>query len=166
MLGRWHHLVLGSVISLAFVLVTAVLSVWPTWQSVDEGNALVKLSFTQSGVRDCRARTEEELAALARNMRQAQICDRRRAPVYVEMDLNGEQVFARNLPPTGLSGTGPSRIYQKFELPAGAYDIALRLRDDPAVEGFTSTRSHSVQLAPGQSLAIDFNAEAGGFIFH
>lgn len=166
MIGRWHHSVLGGLISLAVVLGVATLSARPVWQSMPQDHALIRLSFTQSGVRNCRDRTAEELAALARNMRQAQICDRRRAPVYVEMDLKDEQVLARNLPPGGISGSGPSRIYQRFELPAGTYDITLRLRDDPALEGYTNTASRRVELAPGQSLAIDYNAEAGGFVFH
>lgn len=166
MTGRWHHLVMGSAVSIVVVLMTAAFSGWPIWQSMPEEHALVRLSFTQSGVRSCRDRTPEELAALARNMRQAQICDRRRAPVYVEMDVNGETVFSDNLPPGGLSGSGPSRVYQRFELRAGSYDIALRLRDDPALEGFTNTHSRRIQLAPAQNMAIDYNEEAGGFIFH
>ncbi len=166
MAGRWHHLAMGGLISLAVVLGTALFSAWPAWQSMAEDHGLVRLSFTHSGARNCRDRTEEELAALPRNMRQAQVCDSRRLPVYVEMDLNGATVFARDLAPTGLSGTGPSRIYAKFELPAGPYDIDLRLRDDPTLEGYTNTATRQVQIGPGQSLAIDYNAEAGGFIFH
>lgn len=144
MTGRWHHLFLGGLVSLVLVLATAALSAWPIWQSLPADHALVRLSFTQSGVRTCRDRTPDELAALARNMRQAQICDRRRAPVHVEMDLNGKMVFTRDLPPGGLSGSGPSRVYQRFELPAGTYDIVLRLRDDPALEGFTNTARRTI----------------------
>lgn len=166
MIGRWLHLLLGSAVTLALVLATAALSGWPVWQAMPEDHALIRLSFTQSGVRNCRDRTPDELAALPRNMRQTQLCDRRRAPVRVELDLNGKTVFAKELPPGGLSGSGPSRVYQRFEVPAGSYDIALRLRDDPALEGFTSTAIRHVQLAPGQSLAVDYKAEAGGFILH
>ncbi|MCG6903501.1 MAG: hypothetical protein LJE68_12550 [Rhodobacter sp.] len=166
MIGRWHHLILGGAITLALALATAALSAWPVWQALPEDHALIRLSFTQSGVRTCRDRTPEELAALARNMRRTQICDRRRAPVYVEFDLDGKTIFASNLPPGGLSGSGPSRVYQRFELPAGSYDISLRLRDDPALEGFTNSATRHLQLAPAQSLAIDYNDEAGGFIFH
>mgnify|MGYP007056043794 CR=1 FL=1 len=166
MTGRWHHLAMGTLVSLLVVFAVAWLSERPAWQSLPEDLALIRLSFTQSGVRNCRARTEEELAALARNMRQKQICDRRRAPVYVELDLNGTTVLARDLPPTGLSGSGPSRIYQRFELPAGDYDIALRLRDDPAMTGFTNTAERQITLEPAENLAIDYDAEAGGFIFH
>lgn len=165
MTGRWRHFALSGLASLLVVLATAAFSAWPVWRTLPPDTALLRLSFTQSGVRACRDRTPEELAALPRNMRQAQICDRRRAPVYVEMELNGELAFAENLPPGGLSGSGPSRVYQRFELPAGTYEISLRLRTDPALEGFTDTATRTVRLAPAESLAIDYYAEQGGFVF-
>ena len=161
---RLLRLALGTALSLGVVLATAVVSAWPEWQSLRATDGLIRLSFTRSGVRDCRDRTEAELAALPQNMRSRQLCDSRRAPVYVELDLNGETVFAESLPPSGLSGTGPSRVYQRFELPAGDYEVAVRLRDDPAVEGFTSTATRRVSLEPAQSVAIDFNADTG-FVF-
>lgn len=166
MTGRWHHLAIGGLISLVVVLATAKLSTWPDWQSVPDDHALIRLSFTQSGVKTCRDRTPEELAALPRNMRQSQICDRRRADIYVEMELNGTPVLAEHVPPTGISGSGPSRVYRGFELPAGTYDIALRLRDNPALDGFTSETTRQVQLAPGESLAIDYDPSQGGFFIH
>lgn len=164
MTGRWHHLIMGSIISLLVVLGVAWLSANPSWQSLGEDDALIRLSFTQSGVRDCRDRTPEELAALPPNMRGSQICDRRRAPVYVEMDIDGETVFAKDLEPTGLSGTGPSRIYQRFEVPAGTYKLALRLRTDPELEGYASELEQTVTLVPGQSMAVDYQSEQGGFV--
>jgi hypothetical protein len=165
MTGRWHHLILGTILGLGLVLAIAALSAWPNWQSLPEDHALVRLSFTVSGARNCRDRTPEELAALPPNMRQAQICERRRAPVLVELDLDGATVLSRELPPTGLSGSGPSRIYRRFELPAGSYEIALRLRTDPAEAGFTANTTRNVALAPGQSLAIDYDTGVGDFVF-
>ncbi|MCB1366198.1 MAG: hypothetical protein KDK00_00405 [Rhodobacteraceae bacterium] len=155
---------MGSILSLVVVLGAAWLSANPSWQSLGAGDALIRLSFTQSGVRNCRARTPEELAALPRNMRRDEICERRRAPVYVEMDIDGETVFAQNLEPTGLSGTGPSRIYHRFEVPAGTYRLALRLRTDPALDGYTNELEQTVTLVPGQSLAVDYQSEQGGFV--
>lgn len=165
MIRRLPQILIGTAFSLTLVMATAFLSSWPPWQSLPEDYALIRLSFTQGGVRNCRDRTDEELAALPQNMRQDQICDRRRAPVYVELDLNGETSFAQTLPPSGLSGSGPSRVYRRFELPAGSYDISVRLRDDPTRQEFTSTASQRVILVPAQSLAIDYDDESGGFIF-
>ena len=75
------------------------------------------------------------------------------------------RVLIRDLPPSGLSGTGTSRIYQRIEVPAGEHDFVARLRDNPATEGFDYTAEDSVNLRPGQSYVIEFDVEKGGFQF-
>ena len=69
------------------------------------------------------------------------------------------------LPPTGFAGSGPSRAYQRFAVPPGRHELTARLRDTDRAEGFDYERMAVVELAPAQSLAIDFRAEMGGFIF-
>ena len=165
MKGRARHLILGGLAMLAVSLAVAYLSAAPSWRSLPPETALLRLSFAHSGERACRDRTPEELAALPPNMRLKQLCERRRPPVYVELDVDGATVFAKELPPSGLSGTGPSRVYQRFLLPAGAHDIAVRLRDRPATEGFDYAGEAQVMLAPAQSFVVDFRPEAGGFVF-
>lgn len=164
--GRAKHLMAGTAISLAVVLGVATLSAKPVWQSLPPDAALLRLSFTHSGVRNCRNRSAGELAKLAPNMRSKQDCDRRRAPVRVEMDLDKRPVFAANLQPSGFFGSGPSRIYHRIELSAGAYRVDLRLADNPAVKGFAYSKGYDIKLAPGESLAIDFDAATGGFFLH
>ncbi|HMN38398.1 MAG TPA: hypothetical protein PKD49_11915 [Hyphomicrobium sp.] len=163
---RARHLVGGGVLSLSLVLAVATLSARPEWQSLPPDTGVVRLSFTHSGARNCRDRTKSELAALPPNMRAAQICDRRRAPVHVEMDVDGRPALAAKLPPSGLAGSGPSRIYDRVELPAGKHRVDLRLNDNPAVPGFAYTAGFDFTLTPGQSVAIDFDAAKGGFFLH
>ncbi len=167
MKGRLHHLLLGGAFMLAVSLGLAVLSAWPAWRSLPADTALLRLSFTHGGDRSatCRDRTPEELAALPANMRAKQVCARRRPPVYVELEIDGATVFAEELPPRGLAGSGPSQVYQRFPLPAGEHDIAVRLRDRPDTEGFDYAAETRVTLAPAQSFVIDFRSEAGGFVF-
>ncbi|MBZ0124318.1 MAG: hypothetical protein K8F31_10580 [Roseovarius sp.] len=165
-LKRPRHLIAGGVLSLALVLGTAVLSAWPDWQSVPEDHGVLRLSFAHSGVRNCRDRTEEELAALPRNMRNAQLCERRRAPVRIEMDIDGTTVYAADVSPTGLAGSGPSRMYERFELPAGDRRLTLRLQDDPSQSGYDYEAAFDISLAPGESIAVDFDAASGGFYIH
>jgi len=165
-LKRPRHLILGGALSLALSLGTAVLASWPDWQSVPEDHGMLRLSFAHSGVRNCRDRTEAELANLPPNMRNAQLCDRRRAPVRIEMDIDGKQVYTADVGPSGIAGSGASRVYEKFELPAGTRAISLRLRDDPAAVGFAYSAEYDVTLSPGQSIAIDFDAASGGFYIH
>ena len=163
---RVRHLVLGTALTVAVTAGIAVLSAWPSYHTIPEDTGVVKLAFTHGGARNCRELTEEELAKLPPNMRRKEVCDRERQPVYVELEIDGERVFADSLPPTGLAGDGPSRVYERFVLPAGTHELALRLRDTGAAEGFTHRTERRVELAPGQNLAIDFAPEAGGFVFN
>jgi len=164
-MGRLPFLVMGLALSLLIVLGTAALSAWPAWQSLPEDQALLRVSFTASGARRCRPRTSEELAALPRNMRQVEVCERRRAPVQIELELNGQVLLSEILWPSGLAGSGPSRIYRRFELPADDYDIQLRLRTDPETAEFASTARRKISLRPGESVAIDYDGETREFIF-
>lgn len=165
MKGRARHLALGGLVMLAVSLATAWLSAAPAWRSLPPDTALLRLSFTHSGERSCRDRTPEELAKLPPNMRLKQLCERRRAPVYVELEIDGRLAFAAELPPSGLAGSGPSRVYERFLLRAGSHDIAVRLRDRPATEGFDYAAETKVTLRPAQSFVIDFRSELGGFVF-
>jgi hypothetical protein len=164
--ARAPHLLLGGVLSLALVLGVATLSARPAWQSLPEGVGLLRLSLTHSGVRACRDRTAEELAKLPSNMRTRQLCDRRRAPIRVEMDIDGRPFVALDVSPSGLAGSGPSRVYERFELPAGSYRLDLRLADDPAVKDFAHRASYDIMLESAESVAIDFDAASGGFFLH
>jgi hypothetical protein len=128
--------------------------------------ALLKLSFAHGAQKeDCRQRTDEELAKLPPNMRRPMVCARERLPVTVELLLDGEPLYQAVLPPTGLSGDGPSRAYQRFAVSPGRHELTARLRDTNRAEGFDYERTVVVELAPAQSLAIDFRSEMGGFIF-
>lgn len=164
--GRARHLAFGGALSLAVVLATAAVSAWPAWQSLPPDVGVVRLSFTHSGARTCRDRTPEELARLPANMRDSQVCDRRRAPVRIEMDVDGQTLVAGDLPPSGLAGSGPSRIYRSLELPAGDHHLAVRMRDDPSAQGFTHEAAFDIDLSPAASLAVDFDATTGRFYLH
>jgi hypothetical protein len=137
----------------------------PSYSRVPEDDALIKLSFSHGAGHkgECRRRTREELEKLAPNMRKALDCPRERLPVVVEFDLDGKTVYSDLLPPTGLSGDGPARAYERFVVPAGSHRLVARLRDSDRAEGFDYVTEAEVDLAEGQSLAIDFNAVSGGF---
>lgn len=164
--GRAPQLLAGTVLSLALFLGVAALSARPEWQSLPPDTGLVRLSFTHSGARDCRDRTEEELAALPRNMRAQQVCARRRAPLRIEMDVDGDRKLTAELPPSGLAGSGPSRVYDRVVLPVGEHHIELRMNDDPAVEGFPHVGAFDITLRAAQSVAVDFDPAKGGFFLH
>lgn len=161
-----HHLAMGGAVSLLFFACVAWLSAAPAWRSAPPDTALLRLSFTHSGDRsaNCRDRTAEELAKLPANMRQTQVCDRRRPPIYVELEIDGIRVYAEEVPPSGLAGSGPSRLYERLLLPAGTHEVTVRMRDNPATAGFDYEATRRIDLAPEQSFVIDFRNE-DGFVF-
>lgn len=160
MLGRF------AVLALIF-MGAAALSNWPSHRSLPEGVGVLTLSFSHGADRKaaCRKATPEELAALPANMRRPEICPRERPAIGIEFDIDGKRVFEANVPPSGIAGDGPSRVHQRFLLPAGRYEVAVRMRERPDGE-FTWRGERSIELDPADHRVIDFRADAGGFVFH
>jgi hypothetical protein len=140
----------------------AALSDWPTYGQIPKNTGVVMLTFVHGADRkgECRRLTPEEIAKLPPNMRRVQDCPRGRRAIYVELDVDHA-----SLPPTGIAGDGPSRVYQRFVLPAGKHDLAVRMRDTARTEGFDRERRDSVELSPDQMLVIDYRPESGSFVF-
>lgn len=155
------------VVIAALFAVVATLSDWPSYRSIPPGHAVVMLSFVHSADRqaECRRLTPAEIAKLPPNMRRVQECPRGRRPIYVEFDLGNQSAFRASLAPTGIAGDGPSKVYQRFVVPAGEHDIAVRMRDSPRAEGFDHERKARVTLAADQMLVVDYRPESGNFVF-
>jgi hypothetical protein len=155
-----------AVIAALFAAV-AWLSDRPSYRQIPEGSAVMMLTFVHGADRrgECRRLSPEEIAKLPPNMRRVQDCPRVRRPLYVELDLDGRNLYRASLPPTGIAGDGPSRVYQRFVLPATKHDLDVRMRDTARTEGFDHERHETVDFAPNQLFVIDFRAERGEFIF-
>jgi hypothetical protein len=152
----------------AFAAFVGYFSSAPAYAPLDPGRALLKVSFSHGALRQaaCRERSAEELAKLPPNMRRKMDCPRIRPPVGLEVVVDGTKLVEASLPPTGLSSDGPSRIYRTYPLDAGAHAVTVRLRDTVRSDGgWDYERSAALDLEPGRVLAIDFRADAGGFIF-
>ncbi len=153
-----------------FVLIAVLIGYFangPAYTRVPPDEALIKFSFAHAATRvgECRRLSREELAKLAPNMRKPTVCPRERLPVTVELEVDGKILYLDELPPTGLSGDGASRTYRRIVLPAGRHMVVARLRDTDRKEGFDHVAEKEVGLAPGQSLAIDFNSQNRRFTF-
>jgi hypothetical protein len=144
-----------------------LLATWPPYEQLPPGSAQIKLAFNHSGERmeECRRLTTEELAKLPSTQRRVRDCSRRRLPVTVQLMIDGAPIYEAVLEPSGLSGDGQARAYEKFTVPAGRHVIEARLRDSNRTTGFDYESRFEADLAPWQNLAIDFKAEQGGFLF-
>ena len=148
-------------------LLTGYFASRPAYQQFGSGDALIKLSFAHGAERkeECRRLTSEEIAALPPNERRPNTCSRERVALRVQFAVDGEIVHDAELQPSGLSRDGPARTYRKFTVPAGRHNLMLRLRDNRGLSGFDYETVRDVELLPLQSLAIDFKADRGGFLF-
>jgi len=155
-----------AVLYAAFVAVIGYFSTSPAYEHLPPGDALIKLSLTHAGMRKeaCRERSAEELAKLAPNMRAQTVCPRERAPVSVEITLDGAPLFRATAPPSGLAKDLASTFYRRFPVHAGVHRIGARLADGPS-GAFTFTSDTTVELAPGRVVVIDFDPARGGFVF-
>ena len=138
----------------------------PAYQHFPDDEAMIKLAFAHGGKPKgaCHRLTREELQALAPNMRKPVSCPRERWPVDVELRVDGNLVYAASLPPSGLSGDGPSRAYEPVVVPVGRHEIDVRLRDGGPDAAFEYQRRANVELTPRRNLVIDFRPGMGGFV--
>ncbi len=145
----------------------AWLSNRPVWRQIPSQSGVMMLTFVHGADRkgECRRLTPAEIAKLPPNMRRVQDCPRVRRSIYVELEVNGHNIYQANLPPSGIAGDGPSRVYQRFVMPAGKYDVAVRMRDTARADGFDHEGRTIVDFAPSQMFVIDYRPESGEFIF-
>ncbi len=148
------------------MVILGYLSTDPRFTDISRDQALVRLSFSHAGARrvECRQRTPEELAKLPPNMRAAMDCPRERSPVKVEIEMDGQVIFAAEVPPSGFKKDGASTIYRRLPVAAGQHRFVARLRDRPEGD-YNYVHEESVNLAPGRAVVIDFSAGQGGFVF-
>jgi hypothetical protein len=146
----------------AFALAIGYFSTSPSYTHLAPEQALVKLSFSHGAQRvgARRDRSDEELAKMPPNMRIRQECPRERAPVIVELELDGAPLYRESLSPSGLSRDGAASVYRRFVVPAGTHRLAARLSDNAEGE-FNYRGERTVTLAPAQIVVVEFHAAAG-----
>lgn len=151
---------------LPLMVLIGTFSTWPPFTEVPPGEALLRLSFIHAAAlkHECHRRSAAELAKLPPNMRAPLDCPRERAPIHIELALDGKVLLERELAPAGLRRDGAATAYFRLVVPAGRHHIAVRMQDR-AEGGFNRQREASLELAPGSALVIDFDPAKGGFVF-
>jgi len=151
----------------AVAVLLGYFSTSPAYERFPTDKAQLVVSFTHIGQRatPCRKLTREEIAETAANMRRAEVCERERVPLYVELSLDGEALYSASLPPTGLSRDGAALMHERFTVVPGRRLVHLALRDSARATGFDYESEVAIELRPGQNFVVDFRPEFGGFLF-
>ena len=151
--------IVGQVIAFTlFAIGLGYFSNSPTYTHHDPEMALIKLSFSHASQHkeECRRLSPEEIAALAPNMRRPMDCPRERAPVLVEMIMDGNTLLRKSYTPTGLAHDGAASAYDKISVTPGQHKLTVRLRDSNREEGFDYEDGININLVPLQQFVIDF----------
>jgi ferredoxin/coenzyme F420-reducing hydrogenase delta subunit len=150
-----------------FSVLVGALSVWPKFQLLDDGMAMVSLSFSHAGqrIRECRKLTQEELNELPPNMRKPDDCPRERLPVHVVFRVGEETIYEATRRPTGLWKDGSANVYQRLQMEAGKQQLFIGMNESGATDGFDYSLSGEVELRPGDHLVVEFDQTAKTFVF-
>lgn len=156
-----------GLVYVVIALLFGLFSDWPRFSYFPPDRAQIMLSFAHGAQRkgECRKLSAEEIGELAPNMRRTEICPRERLPVLIELVIDDEPLHRESLPPSGLSGDGPSQIHRQFIVAPGSHRLTVRLRDSARSEGFDYERSETIVLRKQQNFVINFRADTGGFVF-
>lgn len=149
----------------AFAAFIGYFSTNPIYKQIPDDVALVKLSMSHLGGRECRKRTADELAKLPPNMRAPLDCPRGRSDTKIVLELDEKPFYEVIMKPTGLSRDGVGTVFKRFELKAGTYKLAARMNDNLVNPGYNFVKEEQITLKPAQVLVIDFNPDQGGLFF-
>ncbi len=149
----------------AFAVFIGYFATDPVYRQIPDDVAVIKVSFSHLGERECRKRTPEELAKLPPNMRAPMDCPRERSDIKIEVDLDDKRLVTHTLHPTGLYKDGISTMYKRIEVKAGTHKLIARMQDNLKEEGWKFVKEETIELKPAQSLVIDFHPDKGGLFF-
>ncbi len=157
---------LGEVLAWAcFVAVVGLLSVWPRYDTIEEDQAIVTVTFSHAANRigECRTLTQEDLNKLPPNMRKPTECPRERHTVRIELRSGESLLYAEVLAPSGIWSDGKSNIYRRVIVPARTHDLFIGMNDSGGEQGFDFEKSKRTEISPGQNLVVRFDEQLHQF---
>jgi coenzyme F420-reducing hydrogenase delta subunit/ferredoxin len=131
-----------------------------------DGSELV-VSFKHPGhVRErCRDLSEEEIEARPIHMRQAQECERGRAPVRLLVEIDGEQVVRREFAPTGLWEDGSSVAVERVPVEPGSHEVRVAIGDSSQADEWKFRDSRKLEFSTDARRVVVFD-RMNGFSWH
>lgn len=137
----------------------------PAYQRYPDQQGMIKLSLRHAGkiLGECRERSASEMAQLPPNMRITTLCPRGRSPLQLDLLINDEMVYSKQLPPRGIHGDGLSSVYFRLPVKSGEINLKVRMKDHIKQNDYPYQLEKTLQLAPAQVLVVDFDGSRGNF---
>jgi hypothetical protein len=131
----------------------------PAYHPIKPDQAELKLVVRYSGklLGECHRLDSAELEELAPNMRAPMVCPREKSPLLVEVSVDGDVIFERQVEPAGLQNDGVLALYKTFVFNAGPADLRVRIKEDMREQQFTQTLERAVEFDPDRILVVEFN---------
>ncbi|MDH5565231.1 MAG: hydrogenase iron-sulfur subunit [Myxococcales bacterium] len=152
----------------------AALCIGVTWLISDlvyaapglQGSELV-VTFKHPGVvsEDCRVRTPEELADLPAHMRRAEVCDRMRADVRLQVSVDGEPRVRASFRPKGIWHDGNSIAVERVPVAPGEHRVRVAIGDSVAPDAWQFVTEQTLRFEPGARRVLVFD-RLSGFSWH
>ena len=166
-MNRLTHALLQLPAYAVFAVGIGYLSVSPGYQYAADDRATIKVSVSHATkhIKPCVLLTPQQIAELPPNMRRTESCERKRLPLIMEVDIDGDTMLRVQAEPSGLWGDGAASVYERFEVSPEMRLITTRLRDSGRESGWDYVRSEEHMLHAGKYFTVTFKAETGGVIY-
>jgi hypothetical protein len=150
-----------------FAAALGYFSFWPRYEYASAELATIKVSVSHATrhVKPCVLLTPQQIAELPPNMRRTESCERKRLPLTMEVEVDGDIMLRVDAEPSGLWGDGPASVYERFEVAPGVHVLTTRLRDTDRAGGWDYVRSDEVFFQPGRYFSVTFRAENEGISY-
>jgi ferredoxin/coenzyme F420-reducing hydrogenase delta subunit len=151
---EWVKILAAGVVIFLPALLVLFGSGYPAYSFYHREDSLlvVSLKVTASPLH-CRELSQGELERLPEHMRTPLECSRKRWPVSVRLDLDGENRLEKEYPPGGLWSDGPAFVYEKFKVKPGMHEVRLVMKESPTAPG--QVRMEQIDFQPGRAVVLN-----------
>lgn len=133
--------------------------------SIDGAELVVSFKHPGAVSEHCRTLSAEDLADLPVHMRRAEVCDRRRAPVQLRIEVDGRPVLAGAYSPSGIWGDGNSVAVERLAVEPGEHRVAVAIGDTHDPDEWVFQAEETVSFAANARRVVTFD-RLTGFVWH
>lgn len=159
-----HVLAAGVAVVLSATIVIGSDAPYP---SPPEASPELVVSFKHPGhvSEDCHTLTEAEKLELPPHMRRDRICERRRSPVRLRIEIDAEPARELAYEPRGIWGDGNSVAIERMSIAPGTHRVAVAIGETPDPNEWTWREERTVRVEGAGRVVATFD-RLTGIVFH